>query len=212
MDNESSLSCLLLNLRTEMLKYFPESELSKVFKESSKEKPTYSRVITDSERSWADIIKRKYLSNPQSGTDEQIPIPPQKNRKVIYYGTTSTPNKLKNNTFDDLSENPSTTMTKETLDKQLEQTITKMESMIADSVNTAVCQLDKKLTKQFNTYQTNTNEKIKTIEEKTNDHFTKLNNGFENMACKFDELFTRLTPPPESTASPMEMDDCGKDQ
>ena len=56
--HESSLSCLFLNLREELLKYFPESELSKVFQNKPQQKlPFMSRILTDTEKNGRMLSK-----------------------------------------------------------------------------------------------------------------------------------------------------------
>ena len=212
-NNESSLSCLLVNLRSQMLKYFPESELSKVFNDTPQKISSFiSRVISDSERSWADMIKRKYLANPQCANSDTDLIPPSKNRRVIYYSSTNTPEKLKNNAFDTDEVTTQSHSTVTTLDSSVESKINNLETLLASNVRSAVTNLENKLSTKIDLLQKETEKKILNIEQKSNDQFQQLNNGFLQMSTKFDELFTRLSSSPKSTTSPMETDDGGKQQ
>jgi len=54
------------NLKSNMEEHFPTSSISTVFTDTYSPMPTtISRMITDEETTWASIIKRKYLPNPQ---------------------------------------------------------------------------------------------------------------------------------------------------
>ena len=208
--HESSLSCLLLNLRKELLKYFPESQLSKVFQNKPQEKlPYISRVLTDTEKNWADVIKRKYLSNPQNDTNDVITIPPQKNRKVLYYGTTSTPDKLQNNTFDNVSDANQNFVSSSDFETKLKEQSSQMESLITSNIQKAIAHVEMKMTTKLTLHQQKNNERIQQLEKKTNDNLGLLNNNLATMSSKFDTLLDRLFPS-ASTASPMETDDGGK--
>lgn len=207
---ESSLSCLLLNLRDELLKYFPESELSKVFQNKPQQKlPFISRVLTDTEKSWADVIKRKYLSNPQNDTNDVITVPPQKNRKVLYYGTTRNPEKLQNNTFDDVQETTPNFVSANDFEQKLKDQNTQMESLISTSIQKAVANVELKMSTKLSLYQQKNNEQMLQLEKKTNDNLGLLNNNLTMMSSKFDTLMERLFSS-ESTTSPMDTDDGGK--
>ena len=209
-NNESSLSCLLMGLRVQLLKYFPESELSKVFTNAPQKSTSFlSRVVSDSEKSWADIIKRKYLSNPQCAISDADMVPPNKNRRVVYFSSTDKPEKLKNNTFDNDDEKTQSTVT--TMDSSVETKLHNLEALIASSVATAVTNLEGKIYTKMDAMRDETDKKFQSIEQKSDNQFQRLNNGFDQMSNKFDELLARLTQP-ESTATPMDMDDGGKEQ
>ena len=91
-DNENILHSLLREIDKELIKYFPSDVVSKVYDPTTNValNPINSRVITESEKSWAEVIKRKYAVNPQAAT-ETFASPPNKNRKVMYYGPSTPP-------------------------------------------------------------------------------------------------------------------------
>ena len=96
-----SIAKLCKDLKTSMEAHFPPSALSTVFTDSYSPAPmTLSRMVSDEETTWANIIKRKYLPNPKDIPSPSAlhSDPPSKFRKSMYYGSTQTPSHLREDT------------------------------------------------------------------------------------------------------------------
>ena len=99
--NAQSVYELCSNLKENMATHFPQSSIDIVFTDSYSPAPiSLSRIVSNEETTWANIIKRKYLPNPQEDAHQtnSHSSPPSKFRKSVYYGTTKPPSPLREDT------------------------------------------------------------------------------------------------------------------
>ena len=200
-DHEAIISKLLKGMHSQLTDSFPASELQHIH-DPTKHVPisTPTRSITEAERSWVDAIKRKYLPNPQDN-DESFSLPPQKNRKVIYYGPSSKPANLIANTFDpeektgndERLNNIEASLAELKASQSNPPTSNNTSTLIANSVSvlenkllTKINQNDKKLTTRMDTIETN-------VANMT----TIMTANFAQLSTQMAAILKRL--PPEST-------------
>ena len=211
-ENEQSLQSLFQNLDSELKKYFPPSELEKVYDvNQSPTKGTTSRILTQSEKSWAEIIKRKYLSNPQSDDDDAT-TPPNKNRRVLYYGSVTCPNKLQENSFDTNTSSQHTMITEANVTNKIEEKFSTIESLISENVQNALKSVETKLNTKIELNQKSNEKRLNDLEVKNNATFGQLNQSLGVLSLKFDKILNKLFPDEEveSTAAPMDIGEGGK--
>ena len=180
-NHDPIITKLLQGMNLQLQQCFADSEISKVLDPTRKiAMNTPTRVISESEKTWVDLIKRKYSANPQSTDMETLSTPPPKNRKVIYYGPSSKPSQMIENTFDQKPAEPDTSNESRlaNLEKSLEQLTSSQNEQISTSVNS----LEQKLVLRINQNNDKMNARMSTIE-----------NGFSHMTNLFSKNFETIT-------------------
>ena len=219
--DEKCVTELIHNIREQIGIYFSDESAKKVlsselnFNISTENK---SRDLANSDLSWCEMIKRKYLGNPQCSNDNidsniNINAPPTKQRKTIYYGSVTAPNKLytESNQMEFASENnksnesynSSSKLEKiDELEKKVEKYMNELnngktttsqhsyitqenvETMIKESLTTVEEKLYQKVQEQNNVM----NEKFKSIEKSQNETMKIIKSDMHNLNDKFDRM------------------------
>ena len=190
-NNSALVMSLCQNLKSNMEKHFPPSALSVVFTDTYSPTPlTVSRVITDTESTWASIIKRKYLQNPQEGAplpQSSHSLPPSKLRKSVYYGTTKTPSSLREDTHVQVDKIPDTnsissynselSLKCNALEKQVQALIESQEQQSRETktyVDESVAAMEENLNVQIQNNTTTIQNQISTMETTNNTQLSTL--------------------------------------
>ena len=211
---ETILNSLLREIDQELVKYFPSEILNKVYEEKqaySGRKPN-ERIFTESEKNWAEHIKRKYAVNPQQPDQNDLLTPPNKNRKVLYHGPSDVPTTLQENTFD-----PSPTSG----EASLEQRLSKLESQAAENhknqtqfiektIQTSMQATEAKLVVKTNERYSELTNKMKTLEDRTFNTFEIINTNMSSLSSNVALLCKNLLP--ESTTKEPEASEGGKNK
>ena len=224
--DEKCVTELIYNIQEQIGIYFMEESAKKVISSESNfniSTGNTSRDLANSDLSWCEMIKRKYLGNPQSSNDNidpniDINIPPTKQRKTIYYGSVTAPNKL-------VTESNQMEFANEKYDKanktnndrfhsdkiiELEQKVEKyindlkndntttsqqsyltqenVESMIKESISA----VEERLFKTVDDYSNEMNEKFEKIEKSQNDTMEFIKSDMNNLNDKFDRMMEML--------------------
>ena len=215
---------LCKNLKENMEDHFPQSEIEKVFTDTYSPLPaTLSRIITDEETKWANIIKRKYLPNPQDDIldpTERHSDPPSKLRKSVYYGTTKTPSSLREDTHvvvdkapDSISVgtfNSDLSVKYQELEKQLQTLIASQEQDKNDTktyVDNSIAAMEETLTIQFKNNTDTIQQQISTLETNNFNQFSLMTQTLNNVAGNVNLLLSSFninekSPSPSSTTIP----------
>ena len=205
--NEAILHTLLGAIDQELLKYFPTDVISRVYvKPTTKEKQsTNFRVITESEKNWAEVIKRKYNSNPQSGNNDML-TPPSKNRKVLYHGPSDPPETMQENSFDLTTKqaDPSVEQRLSQLEESFKNNLSQQQEVIQTTIQTSMQAVEAKMTVK-------TNEKFTEISNKIQDFEIKLST-IDRLSANVERLCSSLLPPASTTEDDMVTSDGGKGQ
>ena len=197
--HDNIISKLLQGMHIQMQQCFPDTEIQKVLDPTRKISiTTPTRVISETEKTWVDIIKRKYASNPQSTDMDSLNTPPPKNRKVIYYGPCSKPAQLNANTFDIKStETPSAdtndnTSRIEKLEKTIETMATNQQAQITQSVSS----MEQKLVLRINQNNDKINNRMDLIENSFSKMTDLFSSNFDRITNKLDQIANNSAPPP----------------
>ena len=223
-NHEAVLHSLLQDLKTELSKYFPSDIMTKIYDPSPKtDNSSQYRIITDSEKLWADMIKRKYIANPQSDVIDLV-NPPNKNRKIMYHGPSTPPSQMQENSFD--SNSSATSQSFEDRLTQLELSASKANeknaNLITKTIEDGLKSAEAKLTVKTNERFDALNQKVENLETQTVNTLKKFSDNFETISLKLQEMNTLSTNverlcshilPPKSTAKDaMSTSDGGKNQ
>ena len=205
--NESIIHTLLGDIHKELLKYFPQDVLTQVYEKTTAPQKTTNtfRVVTDSEKLWADVIKRKYAVNPQSGTDDML-NPPTKNRKVLYHGPSSPPETIQENTFDPAPSESQQSIEQRLnqLEEQAKQNAEKQNVFIQETISKSMESAEAKLILK-------TNERFSTITNQIADIENKMS-VIENLSANVDLLCASLLPPKSTANDAKNTSEGGKNQ
>ena len=197
------------NLKENMEEHFPPSAVTTVFTDTyAPMLPTLSRIISDEESTWASIIKRKYLPNPQDDDILHSPsnsLPPSKQRKSVYYGTTKTPTPLREDTHVQIARIPDTgsvdSLTSELslkyqeLEKQVKSLLQSQEQNQQDTkayVDNSIAAMEETLNAQ---YQQNTDmiqKQISAMESNNTNQFSALTQTLNAVAGNMNILLSNF--------------------
>ena len=203
---ESILHSLLRHIDQELSKYYPKDVLNKVYEDTAphEKHKKNERIFTESERLWAEHIKRKYAVNPQ-GDQNDFSTPPNKNRKVIYHGPSEVPNQLQANTFD-----PSPSSSQTSIEQRLSQLETQAKennatqnALIQKTIETSMHAVESKLVIKSNEKYTELSEKMQILETKTVNTFQTLNTNIASLTTNVSKLCASLLPPESTTKDDM---------
>ena len=187
--------------------HFPPSALEQVFTDTYSPMPnTLSRIISDEESTWAAIIKRKYLPNPQDDLPQSVSmhsLPPSKFRKSVYYGTTKTPSSLREDTHvqeDTLNESGSVgslttelSLKYQELEKQMQNLIKNQEQQQIETktyVDNSIAAMEENLNAQFHENTTVIQQQISTLETNSINQFSVLTQTLNSVAGNVNLLLS----------------------
>jgi len=216
--NTEQVLRLCKDLKTNMETHFPASALATVFTDSYSPFPvTLSRIISDEEATWASIIKRKYLPNPQDcvPASESHVIPPSKFRKSVYYGTTKTPSQLREDTHAPVDQVSDTTslgsITTELsfkyqeLEKQFQALVSSQEKHAEDTktyVDNSIAAMEENLNIQIQNNTTTIQKQISTLETTNNNQFTTLAQTLNAVAGNVNLLLSNFSSSNGNSSTP----------
>ena len=201
--HEVVLHTLLKDLEQELLKYFPPTVLEHIYTATPTRPVVHqSRVLTDSEKSWADMIKRKYIVNPQE-EQASLTTPPSKNRKVIYHSSSEPPAQIQANSFD-----PTPTSTLESIVARLSQLEEKSNNiaknqndLIKTTINTAMQSTESKLLVQTNSKLDAFATRLDTLETSTFNVMEKFSKSMQVLSANVERLCAHSLPNESTTAA-----------
>ena len=205
--NESILHTLLSAIDQELLKYFPTEVVSRVYVQpTTKEKQSNNfRVITESEKNWAEVIKRKYNANPQSGNNDML-LPPSKNRKVLYHGPSDPPETMQENSFDTVTPQADASIEKRLsqLENSFKNNLSSQKEVIQTTIQNSMQAVEAKM-------NVKTEEKFTVISHKIQD-FEKKMSLIDRLSANVERLCSSLLPPASTTKDDMETSEGGNGQ
>lgn len=195
------------NLKSNMEDHFPPSALDQVFTHTYSPAPNnLSRIISDEESTWAAIIKRKYLPNPQDDGHYSVSshaIPPSKLRKSVYYGSTKTPSSLREDThiqLEGVNESESVgSLTSELslkyqeLEKQVQSLLKSQEQNQIETktyVDNSIAAMEENLNAQFQENTTMIKQQISTLETNSINQFSVLTQTLNSVAGNVNILLS----------------------
>ena len=195
--HEILIHTLLRDIEEELLKYFNANDVAQVY-DSSKAvalNPVNARVITDSERLWAEVIKRKYAVNPQSDTNDYC-SPPNKNRKVLYHGPSTPPDQLQDNSFDQspTSSQQSLEHRITQLEEQAKTNNEKQKTFIQTTIQSTMLATETKIVLQTNEKYEDLANKMQKLETTTFSTLEKFSNNMTVLSSNVEKLCNSLLP------------------
>ena len=214
-----SIHTLCKDLKKNMEEHFPQSAIDVVFKDTYSPLPTtLSKIITDEEATWASILKRKYLPNPQEDiiTSKDSPaVPPSKFRKSVYYGSTKTPSHLREDTH--INVNPVSldsssvgsltsdlSMKYQELEKQVQSILQSQEQAQNDTktyVDSSIATMEENLNAQLQQNTDSIQKQITTLESASFSQFSVLTQTLNSVAGNVHLLLTNFNLNNSSTSS-----------
>ena len=200
---EEILNSLLREIDQELVKYFPEDILVKVYEEKqayTKRNPN-ERTFTESEKQWAEHIKRKYAVNPQQSDQNDLLTPPNKNRKVLYHGPSEAPTQIQENTFDPPPNSSEASLVERLskLETQAKELNSSQTQFIEQTIQKSMQATEAKLVVKTNERYEELSQKMKILEENTSNTFKLLNTNITTLSSNVDRLCDKLLSPASTT-------------
>ena len=201
--NEDILHSLLREIDQELVKYFPSEILGKVYEKTQAHSRSTSneRTFTESEKLWAEHIKRKYAVNPQQCDQNDLVSPPNKNRKVLYHGPSETPTQIQENTFDPSPDSSAASLEQRLsrLETQVQENNKHQTKLIEQTIHSSMQSTEAKLVVQTKAHYTELSNKMQILESNTVNTFKSLNSNIESLSSNVNRLCATLLPPKSTT-------------
>ena len=159
---------------------------------------TKGRILSETEITWANIIKRKYLPNPQDSImpDELMTTPPYKVRKSIYYGDTP---HLENSTTEhsyNIERKDNENMIIH-LEKELQKKLQESQNSTKQYIDDTIAILENK----FQQETKNMKVHLTDIDTKQSHQFDSLTRTMEAMATNISTIMMNMKPESTNTGA-----------
>ena len=193
--NEDIVEALCKNLHDNLKEYFPQSSLDIILNNSSEQSyMTKGRILSEKEITWANIIKRKYLPNPQDSimSDDLLTTPPFKVRKSIYYGNTPQLENINANHYKN-NEGKDNEKMIHCLESELRNKLQESQTSTKQYIDESIAILEKKLQQETKNMKSHLTE----IDTKQSQQFDSLTRTMAAMATNISTIVMNMKP--EST-------------